>query len=104
MKYFGQPLPDVSLRQAHTRLTAFAARLDHDPRLARRAWSEFFRGEGGEAGGRTPKLAAKRVSGPAVLRPVEEAAWLSTNGTAQWGLAAIECLALVGAAMPEDAP
>jgi hypothetical protein len=38
-----------------------------------------------------------------VLRPVDEAAEVSTNSTAQWGLAAIECLALVGDAMPEHA-
>jgi hypothetical protein len=31
-----------------------------------------------------------------VLNPVDEAAWVSTNDTAQWGLAAIQNLALVG--------
>jgi hypothetical protein len=40
------------------------------------------------------------VAGPAVLRPVDEAEGVSTNGTAQWGLAAIQCLALV----PEHLP
>jgi hypothetical protein len=33
------------------------------------------------------------VEGPAVLRPVDEATFVSTNSTAQWGMAAIECLA-----------
>jgi hypothetical protein len=33
------------------------------------------------------------VSGVDVLNPVEEAPWLSTNSAAQWGLAAIQCLA-----------
>jgi hypothetical protein len=32
---------------------------------------------------------------------VEEARWVSTNGSAQWGLAAMECLALVPEAMPK---
>jgi hypothetical protein len=102
-KHFGQPLRGISLQQGHSRLTAFAARLNGDPALARRAWAEFFRGEGGKGGGRKPRLETKRLSGPTVLRPVDEAAEVSTNSTAQWGLAAIECLALVGDAMPENA-
>jgi hypothetical protein len=36
------------------------------------------------------------VLGPNVLRPVDEARGVSTNGTSQWSLAAIQCLALVG--------
>jgi len=99
---FGQPLNGISLQQGHSRLTAFAARTTGDEVLARRAWSEFFRGEGSEGRGRTPKTEAVRLSGPAVLRPVDEAPWVSTNGTAQWGLATIECLALVGEQLPEE--
>ncbi len=100
--HFGQALHDISLRQGHSRLTAFAARCTNDPALARRAWAEFFRGDGGEARGRKPGPEATRVSGPAVLRPVDEVAGLSTNGTAQWGLAAIECLALIGGELPAN--
>lgn len=36
------------------------------------------------------------VNGSAVLIPVEEATWISTNAAAQYGLAAIQDLALVG--------
>jgi len=36
-----------------------------------------------------------------VLNPVEEAAWVSTNESAQWGLAAIECLAFAPEAFAE---
>ena len=102
-KRFGQAFKGVGLQQGHSRLTAFAARSKGDPALARRAWSEFYRGEGSEGRGDKPKLETKQLSGPAVLRPVEEAAWISTNGTAQWGLAAIECLALAREALPENA-
>jgi hypothetical protein len=102
-KRFGQPLRGISLQQGHSRLTAFAARLNGDPALARRAWTELFRGEGGKGRGQKSRLETKRLSGPAVLRPVDEAAEVSTNSTAQWGLAAIECLALVGDALPEPA-
>ncbi|MES1168810.1 MAG: Tat pathway signal sequence domain protein, partial [Oleiharenicola lentus] len=88
----------IGLQQGHSRLTAYAARLKNDPALARRAWAEFNRGGGGQrASGR---FEAAKITGPAVLRPVAEAAWVSSNGTAQWGLAAIECLALVGEAQP----
>ena len=39
------------------------------------------------------QFTSNRIEAPAVLNPVDEAAWVSTNATAQWGLAAIECLA-----------
>ena len=38
------------------------------------------------------------------LNPIDEAAWVSTNATAQWGLAAIQCLALVGDSLPANPP
>jgi hypothetical protein len=41
-----------------------------------------------------------RVEGPAVLKPVDEASFVSTNATAQDGLAAISCLALVDDHLP----
>ncbi|HET7538105.1 MAG TPA: hypothetical protein VFJ90_16710, partial [Candidatus Didemnitutus sp.] len=66
--------------------------------LAKRAWAEFT---GGDGPYESRPITAKRITGPAVLRPVDEAAFVSTNGSAQWGLAAIECLALAGEALPE---
>jgi hypothetical protein len=93
----GQALRGTSLRQGHSRLTAFAAKTLGKPELAQRAWSEFTGGDGPYD--RRPPT-TKRITGPAVLRPVDEAAGVSTNGTAQWGLAAIQCLALVGDAQP----
>jgi hypothetical protein len=79
----------------HSRLTAYAAARRKDPVLARRAWKEF-------AGldGHPRRFAATHVAGPAVLRPVDEVAWNSTNDTAQWALATIQNLALVGDALP----
>lgn len=99
-KKFGAPLRGISLQQGHSRLTAFAAKVNNDPALAQRAWAEFYRGEGSEGRGSRRTLDTRRVEGPEVLRPVDEAPWVSTNGSAQWGLAAIECLALAGEAMP----
>lgn len=100
-KKFGAPLRGISLQQGHSRLTAFAAKMTNDPALAERAWKEFFGGAGSEGRGRRPRLETRVVEGPEVLRPVEEAPWVSTNGSAQWGLAAMECLALVPGALPE---
>jgi hypothetical protein len=39
---------------------------------------------------------AHHIAGPAVLHPVDEDPRVSTNGAAQWGLAAIENLELIG--------
>ena len=95
---FGQAFRNVGLQQGHSRLTAYAAREKKDAALAQRAWREFAQGAGGpRARGR---FETRRVVGPAVLRPVEEGLFVSTNGTAQWGLAAMQCLALIGDSQP----
>ncbi|WP_221033203.1 Tat pathway signal sequence domain protein [Actomonas aquatica] len=87
-----------NLRQGHARLTAYAAeKLDRQD-LAARAWEEFK----GNNRWETYEPERKRLEGPEYIRPVDEAAGVSTNGTAQWGLAAIECLALVGDTWPAE--
>jgi hypothetical protein len=83
-----------NLREGHSRLTAYAARQANDVRLAARAWEEFFSGEAGQ--GMLEPLATRRIAGAAVLRPVEEDARITTNTASQWGLAAIQNLALIG--------
>jgi hypothetical protein len=78
----------------HSRLTAYAAWKRKDPALASRAWREF-------AGEEKPRpFRTVRVTGPDALNPVDEVPWVSTNETAQWGLAAIQNLALIGDALP----
>jgi hypothetical protein len=87
----GQDLGELNLQQGHARLTAYAAHIKQDPHLARRAWQEFYAGRAGfEA---EQRFQAQRIAGPARLNPVDEASWVSTNSAAQWGLAAILCLA-----------
>ncbi|HEX2860366.1 MAG TPA: Tat pathway signal sequence domain protein [Lacunisphaera sp.] len=95
----GSSLGSVGLPQGHSRLTAYAARQKGDAALAARAWKEFSRGFRSQEG-RVP-LKPVRLTGPVVLRPVDEARQISTNDTAQWGLAAIQCLALVGDSQPQ---
>ena len=82
-----------ALTVGHSRLTAYAAWKRKDARLAARAWTEF-------AGRNRAPFKTVRVSGPAVLNPVDEVASVSTNDTAQWGLAAIQNLALIADALP----
>ena len=87
-----------NLEQAHSRLTAYAAKMLGDNALAARAWKEFYGNVNPEQRSRANqgrRLSTARIEGPAVLNPVEEAAF-STNGASQWGLAAIQCLAFVG--------
>ena len=98
IKQLGQPLKKVSLMQAHSRLTAYAAWKTKSSVLAARSWKEFFSGSDGY------KLLSKpfpllHIEGPDVLEPVDEAD-VTSNETAQFGLAAIECLSLVGKDLP----
>ncbi|MEW9534321.1 Tat pathway signal sequence domain protein [Microbispora sp. NPDC049125] len=87
----GASFGSLILRQGHSRLTAYAAvRLNRED-LATRAWTEFYTGDG-----YGPGLPWSSVEVTSTLNPTEEAAWVSTNTTALYGLAAIQNLALVG--------
>ena len=91
----GSSVGPLNLQQGHARLTAFAAHRRQEATLAARAWCEFDEGEAGIGPGK--RFEPQRIAGPAVLNPIDEVAWISTNTVAQWGLAAIECLAFAGA-------
>jgi hypothetical protein len=87
----GEALVGTNLQQGHARLTAYAALRRKDPQLAARAWSEF---NGGRAGyGPHQEFSARHIEAPAVLNAVDEGPGISTNSSAQWGLAGIVCLA-----------
>ncbi|MCI2238237.1 hypothetical protein MO973_28070 [Paenibacillus sp. TRM 82003] len=92
----GSDWGNLNLRQAYSRATAYAANQLDDAELAQRAWAELRRGHAGYPQGHP--FDSVRVDGPAVLNPVDEAD-LSTNANAQFGLAVIQCLALVGDAL-----
>ena len=93
----GESLGSLNLAQGHSRLTAYAAQAKRDEALARRAWDEFYAGGAGFAPDQ--RFESQRIAGHDVLNPVDEAAWVSTNSAAQWGLAAIECLAVASAGL-----
>lgn len=84
---FGEPFGARNLREGYSRLTAYAARATGDARLADRAASEFFSGDQGL--GTWAQDPRHQVAG------VTEWPSVSTNAAAQWGLAAIQMLALV---------
>ncbi|MCK2216544.1 Tat pathway signal sequence domain protein [Actinomadura sp. ATCC 31491] len=102
----GQRLGGISLIQAHSRLTAYAAARTGDADLAAWAWRKFARDEGDQLNSnplqRQEKWELTAVDGPGVLMPVLEAPFVSTNGAAQYGLAAIHNLALIGGHLKEE--
>ncbi|MEU4233105.1 Tat pathway signal sequence domain protein [Nonomuraea sp. NPDC026600] len=102
----GHPLRGISLVQAHSRLTAYAAARSGDAGLAALAWRKFFLDEGDQLNSnplqREPDWRLTRVEGPHVLAKVLEAPFVSTNDAAQYGLAAIQNLALIGDHLPTD--
>lgn len=99
--YYGAPAAEqqarygsrftTSLRQGHARLSAYYYSLTGNETVAERAWTEFYKTDGFLP---TEPWAAQELEGPGVLVPTEEALWVSTNSVAQYGLAAIQGLAL----------
>ncbi|GAA1578095.1 Tat pathway signal sequence domain protein [Kribbella sancticallisti] len=93
----GHALEGISLVQAHSRLAAYAAARTGDVELAQLAWRKFFLDEGDQlnrnALQREPSWRTTAISG--ALMPVDEAVFVSTNDAAQYGLAAIQNLALI---------
>jgi hypothetical protein len=101
----GEVLTGTNLTQAHSRLLAYVASRTGDDGLARRVWRAFdasgeflARGDFHDA---DAALRVRTVHPPQTLSPVDEAEGVSTNAAAQFGLAAIQNLALVGDAIGE---
>jgi hypothetical protein len=87
----GQDLGKLNLGQGHARLLAYSAVQQQDKVTLERAWAQFHEGR---AGLRDKDLVSRRIKPPLVLNEVEEAASLSTNAVAQWGLGALGMQAL----------
>ena len=88
------------MTSTNSRMTAYAAYQERDRALALRTWREFF---GTDFAQNAARDAPHRVAGSATLRPLVEQPNISTNGAAQWGLAAIQNMALVGDTLDEAA-
>ncbi|SMO34414.1 Tat pathway signal sequence domain protein [Gracilimonas mengyeensis] len=95
----GSDYRDPGFVQSHSRITAYAAAMTNDEELAKRAVPELIQDEWGvhaNAPRMQKSLSTLRIEGPESINPVDEAPWVSTNDSAQWGLAAIQVSALVG--------
>ncbi len=90
-KILGEKYRDPGFVISHSRITAWAAAMSKNRDLAKRAVKELLTNEWGPE----PELKTRHIGGPFVLNPIDEAAWVSTNDSAQWGLAAIQVSALV---------
>ena len=87
---------NLNLRQAYSRATAYAAVQLEDEELAERAWTELRTGDAGYPDDH--EFTGHSLEGPTVLNPVDETNF-SSNASAQFGLAVIQCLALIGDAL-----
>jgi hypothetical protein len=94
---YGKDFGNVNLRQGHSRLTAYAAKMQGNATLAGRAWGEFLNDNSPDELGPADSWTTVVFRGSEVLTEVEEADWITTNAAALYGLGGIELLALVGA-------
>ncbi|MEU0598325.1 Tat pathway signal sequence domain protein [Streptomyces sp. NPDC006393] len=94
---YGSDFGSLLLFQGHSRLDAYAAVQTGDAALAQRAWTKFY---GSDGYTESSPWRTEKLTGPATLVEGSEAAWVSSNDTALYGLAAIENLALLGDRMP----
>jgi hypothetical protein len=88
---FGPPFGARNLREAYSRMTAYAARATGSKALMARAVEEFYSGDQG--------LGTWDHDPRHMVDGVLEWPQLSTNAAAQWGLAAIQLLALAPAGL-----
>jgi hypothetical protein len=91
---YGENFGSLNLVQGHSRLTAYWANHEGNATVAQRAWNAFYNNNDGFTA--DEPWAAEVLNGSAVLVETEEASWVSTNAVAQYGLAAIQNLGLVG--------
>ncbi len=110
---YGAPLDEVQaafgknvkttlgeLQGDYARQPAYVYWITKDPKFAKRAWDAFLPNAQSPLN-QGSRFDAQLLKGPAVIKPFYEIRNVSTNGTAQWCLNAIELLQLAGDAMPE---
>ncbi|KAF7128525.1 hypothetical protein CNMCM5793_003313 [Aspergillus hiratsukae] len=95
---FGFGLPDhATWRQSHSTLTAYAAVQLKSEELARTAWDQFFHTDGYTEG---HDWRAVETAPPEYFTQGEEAAWITTNEAARYGVSAIFNLANIREYLP----
>lgn len=91
---YGKDFGKLSLRQGHSRLTAYLANKRGNSTLAKRAWDEFLNDNSADELSPDDPWVTVKYNGSSVLTPIDEADWITTNAAALYGLAGIELLAL----------
>lgn len=94
----GTKFRKYGFKNSQSRIIAYAAAMKDDDVLAKFAAEYFPRKLYQEPNG--PR--SEKVDVPNVLNSVEEAWWLTTNDAAQWGLAAMENIALIPDALGKE--
>src|SRR6476659_1020299 len=84
---YGTNFVSLLLFQGQSRLDAYAAVQTGNAALAKRAWTKFYSSDGYTE---SSPWKTEPLSGPVTLVAGSEAAWVSSNDTALYGLAAIE--------------
>jgi len=92
---------DSGWESDHARLTAYAAYINRDPQKAGLAWQQLLRTYPGAPRAR---FESHLVSGAIVAEPIDEIRNVSTNGSSQWCLNAIELLEMVPNQAPANPP
>jgi hypothetical protein len=91
---YGENFGSLNLVQGHSRLSAWYANHEGNSTVGLRAWNAFYNNNDGFTADQPWK--AEVLKNSSVLVETEEASWVSTNAVAQYGLAAIQNLGLVG--------
>jgi hypothetical protein len=103
----------MQLSDNFSRQPGYAYYVTKDPKYAQRAWDSFLptqqpgangRGWGARRAAGTGRFDTQPLTGPMVLKPLNEIRNVSTNSTSQWCLNAIELLQLAGDKIPEHNP
>jgi hypothetical protein len=93
--------PSATWRQSHSTLTGYAAVQQQDKELAKDAWKQFFGTDGyiqesTDGYWQNQDWTVIKASPPEYFADGEEAAWITTNEAARYGISAISNLANVG--------
>lgn len=98
VEFLGEKYKAPGFKNSHSRIIAYAAAVNKDDALAARAAVDFLDHKWKDW---EVTLETQRIDGSDVLNPIDEATWVSTNQSAQWGLAAIQASALIPKAISD---
>lgn len=96
-KSFGKHVKLGNGTRDFAKLPAYAAYINNDPKMAKRAWHQFL-----DTKFQSEMFGPVAVDTLKTVSPIKEVPYISTNSTAQWCLNAIALLELIGDYIPQD--